>query len=71
MSNGYAFPWVNELNHTMPELVLWAAETYGDDIFLVNETGETTTFREFAVLAAQAARAFLAAGITFGDPELL
>ena len=62
-----SFPWVNELDHTMPELVSWAARTYGDDVFLVSETGERTSFHAFAVLVERAARAFLAAGVEFGD----
>jgi len=62
-----AFPWIDELNHTMPELVGWAAETYGGDIFLVSETGEAISFRDFASRVEQAARAFLAAGTAFGD----
>lgn len=62
-----AFPWVNELNHTVPELVEFAAAAYGGDAFLVSEIGETTSFRDFATKVKRAARAFLAAGVEFAD----
>ena len=65
--NNVSFPWVNELTHTMPELVTWAADRYENDLFLVSEAGERITFRQFAERVEQAARAFLAAGVAFGD----
>ncbi len=62
-----SYPWVNELTHTMPELVGWAAAQYGDDVFLVSETGAKISFGEFEAKVMQAAASFMAAGVAFGD----
>jgi acyl-CoA synthetase (AMP-forming)/AMP-acid ligase II len=51
---------------TIPRMLAWAAEHYGDALALDDE-GVRLGFRELAAAAEDAARAFLAAGLGRGD----
>jgi acyl-CoA synthetase (AMP-forming)/AMP-acid ligase II len=51
----------------MPELIRRAGADYSDDIFLVEEDGRSVTFQRFEARVEQAARAFIALGVGFGD----
>ena len=52
---------------TVPQLVDWAAATFGDAAFIVDEDGAAIGFREAKALAERAARGFIAAGVEPGD----
>ena len=52
---------------TVPALVDWAAEAYGEAPFLVEADGTTISFRDVRQLARRAAKAFIKAGVAAGD----
>jgi acyl-CoA synthetase (AMP-forming)/AMP-acid ligase II len=52
---------------TMPRLIREAAAQYGDDVFLVEEDGRSTTFRGLAAQVEDLARALIARGVEHGD----
>lgn len=57
----------HSLGRTMPQLIRDAAQRYGDDIFLVEEDGRTSTFRELEIQVEDAARALITLGVEHGD----
>jgi len=58
-------PW--RTFETIPGLVDWAAETYGDAPFVVDEDGASLSFVELRIAANRAAEAFGAIGVSPGD----
>lgn len=59
--------WYNSLEHSMPELIRSAAAVYGDELFLVDESGYSLSFQALEQSVEHAARALLAHGIEHGD----
>lgn len=59
--------WYNSLDHSMPELIRRAAADYGDELFLVEEQGQSLSFRQLEQRVEHAARALIGLGIAHGD----
>ena len=59
--------WYDSLDHTIPELIRKAAETYGDDRFVIDEDGASLSFRQLEAAVADAARALIGSGVGHGD----
>jgi len=55
------------LGRTMPRLIRDAATRYADDVFLVEEDGQTVTFRQLESQVEAIARGLIALGVEHGD----
>lgn len=56
-----------DLSHTMPEVIAYVANVYGDKPFCVSETGETTSFADFERKVISLGARLIKTGVKPGD----